>query len=102
MMNRKLVAALACRAGGSRLYGKPLQNLDLQAGVTILDQIIANLKSYPVIEDIVLGLAEGNENLAFVEVAKRWGTQHVWGDPVDVLHRLIQCGRAAQATDVQD
>ena len=26
---RKLVAALACRNKGSRLYGKPLQNLDI-------------------------------------------------------------------------
>ena len=27
-MSRKLVAILACRNGGSRLYAKPLQNLD--------------------------------------------------------------------------
>ena len=27
-MTRKLVAVLACRNGGSRLYAKPLQNLD--------------------------------------------------------------------------
>lgn len=99
-MTRKLVAALACRAGGKRLYAKPLQNLDAQAGVTILDQIIANLKSYPAITDIVLGISEGRENLAFADVAKRWGVRHIWGDPVDVLGRLIQCGRAAQATDV--
>ncbi len=26
-MSRKLVAILACRNGGSRLYAKPLQNL---------------------------------------------------------------------------
>ena len=37
---RRLVAALACRVQGQRLYGKPLQNL--AAGKTILDQILDN------------------------------------------------------------
>ena len=37
---RKLTVALACRNTGSRLYGKPLQNLDIDNGITILDQII--------------------------------------------------------------
>ena len=30
---RKLVAALACRINGSRLYGKPLQNLDIEKDI---------------------------------------------------------------------
>jgi len=99
-MNRKLVAALACRVQGSRLYGKPLQALDLETGTRILDQIIANLQSHPVIEAIVLGISEGVENTPFVDVARTWGLQHIWGDPIDVLQRLIACGHAGQATDV--
>ena len=39
-MKRKLVAALACRNQGTRLYGKPLQNLDIDKGITILDYMI--------------------------------------------------------------
>ena len=41
---RKLVAVLACRNTGSRLYGKPLQNLDVNKNYTILDNIIKCLK----------------------------------------------------------
>lgn len=99
-MNRRLVAALACRVGGSRLYGKPLQHLDPEQGVTILDQLIALLKSHPEIHDIVLGISEGVENTPFVEVAQRWGLTYLWGDRLDVLKRLIECGRIGQATDV--
>lgn len=99
-MSRRLVAALACRLGGSRLYGKPLQPLDPKAGVTILDQIVANLRTHPVIEDIILGVSEGGENQAFVDVARRLGLRLLWGDPVDVLQRLIDCGHAAGASDV--
>ena len=32
-----LVAAIAVRNNGSRLYGKPLQNLDTENGISILD-----------------------------------------------------------------
>ena len=41
-MKRKLVAVLACRNGGSRLYAKPLQNLDEVNKVTIIQYIIDN------------------------------------------------------------
>jgi len=40
---RKLVAAYACRIAGTRLYGKPLQLLDVERGVSILDHIVAQL-----------------------------------------------------------
>ena len=30
-MKKKLVAALACRNQGTRLYGKPVQNLDIES-----------------------------------------------------------------------
>ena len=99
-MSRKLAAALACRSQGSRLYGKPLQKLDAEGRVSILDHLINLLKSHAVIGDIVLGISEGAENTSFVDVAQRHGVRHLWGDPIDVLQRLIQCGRAAGATDV--
>jgi spore coat polysaccharide biosynthesis protein SpsF len=99
-MKRRLVAALACRVGGSRLYGKPLQNLDAEGRLSILDHLITLLKSHAVIDDIVLGISEGEENTPFVEVATRWGLQHIWGDRIDVLKRLVQCGQAGQATDI--
>lgn len=97
-MRRRLVAALACRNNGTRLYGKPMQRLSGEQ--TILDQIILAIKRFPVIEEIVLGVSEGADNEVFAEVARRHGVSHLRGDPKDVLSRLIACGRHAGATDV--
>ena len=97
---RKLVVALACRNQGSRLYGKPLQNLDFEKGVTILDNIVACLSSFACIDSVVLGVAEGSDNLPFVDYARANGLGFVIGDEVDVLSRLIHCGEQADATDI--
>lgn len=97
-MTRRLVAALACRVQGTRLYGKPLQNL--KAGTTILDHILAGVNETAEIAETVLGISEGIENLPFAEVAKRHGASYIVGDQKDVLWRLVQCGRAGAATDV--
>jgi spore coat polysaccharide biosynthesis protein SpsF len=97
---RTLVAALACRAGGSRLYGKPLQMLDLERSVTVLDYMISLIETEPVISDIVLGVAVGPENEPFHRIASQRGLTSIRGDETDVLQRLIQCGDAVGATDV--
>lgn len=97
-MSRRLVAALACRNNGSRLYGKPLQNLF--DGKTILDQIVDAIRLCTAIDAIVLGISEGSANLPFVDKAREYGVPHIIGDQRDVLMRLIQCGRAGAATDV--
>ncbi len=97
---RKLVAALACRNQGSRLYGKPLQNLDVDNSIRIIDNIIDCLKTIPVIDEIVLGISEGVENEVFVRVAEEKGLRYIVGDEVDVLGRLVACGQLAGATDI--
>lgn len=97
-MSRKLVAALACRAGGSRLFGKPLQNLG--TGTAILDHILSACRSMPQIDEVVLGISEGTENQVFMDLARKHGVGFIIGDQKDVLKRLIQCGRIAAATDV--
>ena len=97
---RTLVAALACRAGGSRLYGKPLHNLDIEQRITVLDYQIAFLRTQPEIADIVIGVAEGLENDPFHRIARRHGLASIVGDETDVLMRLIQCGEARDASDV--
>ena len=62
--NRKLIAAIACRNKGSRLYGKPLQNLNETKGIKIIDNIIDCLLEVKVIDNIVLGISEGiSENI---------------------------------------
>ena len=97
---RKLVAALACRNKGSRLYGKPLQNLDIDRGISILDNIIACLKQMPTIDSIVLGVADGVENDEFVGYAQVNNIGCIRGDEEDVLERLIYCGDFDDATDI--
>lgn len=97
---KKLVAALACRNKGSRLYGKPLQNLDISGQITVLDNIVSCLDSIDVIDALVLGIAHGVENDVFVDYATKNGLSYIRGDEVDVLGRLIQCGEVGAATDV--
>lgn len=97
-MGRRLIAALACRSGGSRLYGKPLQ--PLAPGKTILDQILDTIDALPAIETAVLGISEGAENLIFIDAAKKRGLPYILGDERDVLRRLVDCGRVTGASDV--
>ena len=98
--SRKLVAALAVRNKGSRLYGKPLQNLDISKGTTILDNIIACLNTVDCVDQTVLGIAEGSENIVFSDYANHNNLSFVVGDEVDVLGRLVACGIKALATDI--
>jgi spore coat polysaccharide biosynthesis protein SpsF len=99
-MERRLVAAIACRNHGARLYGKPLQNLDVNNGVRILDNIIGCLKTLNCIDEIVLGISEGIENEIFKSIAKELKIRFIIGDQIDVLGRLIQCGQISGATDI--
>jgi spore coat polysaccharide biosynthesis protein SpsF len=99
-MKRRLVAAIAVRNQGSRLYGKPIQALDVESGVRILDNIISCLNTIPCIDEIVLGISEGVENEVFRMIADEKKLRYVIGDPIDVLSRLVRCGQLAGATDI--
>ncbi len=99
-MDRKLVAALACRNNGTRLFGKPVQNLDVKENITILDNIIQCLSKIPEIKEIVLGISCGDENKIFIEYAKKYNIKFIIGDEIDVLSRLIACGKIASGTDI--
>lgn len=99
-MKRKLVAALACRNNGSRMFGKPLQNLDEKEGIKIIDNLIDCLKSINEIDEVVLGIAEGVENDIFKVIAEEKKLQYIVGDEKDVLGRLIKCGEKSNATDI--
>lgn len=98
--NRKLVAALACRNAGSRLYGKPLQNLDPEMGYRIIDNVIQCLQQIDVIDEIVLAISEGDENEIYKSIAQEYGLQFIVGDERDVLSRLIKAGQISSATEI--
>jgi sialic acid synthase SpsE/spore coat polysaccharide biosynthesis protein SpsF (cytidylyltransferase family) len=91
---RRLVATLACRAGSSRLYGKPLHRIGDR---TILDYLVARIRSIPRVDAIVLAISVGRENELFIDVARSLGLDYVIGDEHDVQQRLIQAGEKAGA-----
>ena len=95
---RKLVATLACRSGGNRLHGKPLQNL--ATNTTILKHLVDGIRATKEIDEIVLGISEGAENHAYIEFAKQENITYIVASEKDVLWRLIMCGRVAAATDI--
>lgn len=96
----KLAAVLACRNQSSRLYAKPLQNLDVRNGVTILDYMIAQLKKHPEIDDIVLAISKNEENSIYAHIAGLHEVPFVKGDDNDVLARLIDGSESVRADHV--
>jgi len=99
-MKKKLVAVLACRNTGARLFGKPLQNLDVKKNYTIIDNLINCLKTFRFIDDICLGISLGDANKIFIDYAKKKKIKYVLGDEIDVLSRLIKCGKKCKASDI--
>lgn len=99
-MKRRLVAAVACRNQGSRLYGKPLQALDVDRGIRVIDVLLDALLAQEDIDAVVLGIAQGSENLVYRQLARDRGLEFIVGDETDVLGRLIHCGDIADATDI--
>lgn len=97
---RKLVACLACRNQGTRLYGKPLQNLDIKEGLSILEYMIKAIRTYTSVDEIVLGISEGVHNSGFKQFAKDHNLKFVEGDKEDVLLRLVQCCELVNGTDI--
>lgn len=82
-----IAAVLACRVGSKRMYGKPLMKIGEK---TILELLIERLKTSKLIDKIVLGIADGEENRVFISYAKKLGLEYVIGDENDVLGRLIK------------
>jgi spore coat polysaccharide biosynthesis protein SpsF len=99
-MKRILVAVLACRHTGSRLFGKPFQNLDIKENIKIIDNLIDCLKKFKFISKIVLAISSGESNKSFISYAKFKNIQSVIGDEKDVLSRLIKAGVKFKATDI--
>jgi spore coat polysaccharide biosynthesis protein SpsF len=97
---RKLVASLACRAGGSRLYGKPLQLLDIEGGLTVLDYLIRQLSTEAALAECVLAVADGPENEPFHSIGAEHGLRTLRGDETDVLGRHLLTAELTGATDI--
>ena len=70
-IKKKLIFALPCRNGGSRLYGKPIQFIDIDKRITVIEQLISCIRKISCVSDIVLGISHGIENKIFEKVAKK-------------------------------
>ncbi len=99
-MRKKLVAILACRNGGSRLYAKPLQNLDEKKQLKIIDYLVSSLKKVRCIDEIVLSISKKKENLEYINIAKKNSLRFILGDDLNVLSRLISAAKLTKATDI--
>lgn len=86
----KLAAVLACRNQSSRLYAKPLQYLDVEEKVSILDYLVAQLRQRAEIDVIVLAISDRRENDSYEAKAAEYGIPFVRGDDEDVLGRLVR------------
>ena len=99
-MKKKLVAILACRNNSSRLYAKPLQFLDTDKKITVIDHIIKNLKKIKIINEIVLGIANSKENIIYENIAKKNDIRYFYGSEKNVVKRMLDCARFTNATDI--
>jgi len=92
----KVVATLACRVQSKRLYAKPLQLIDVDENITILEYLVGFLKTCSGINDIVLAISEGVENKPFELLADKMDLQYVIGPEHDVQQRLIMAADKAK------
>lgn len=97
---KKIDAVIACRLNGTRLYGKPLQLLDIENNVTILESCVDYLRRCSDVGKISLAISDEPENVAFLPVAEKLGLSHVLGDPIDVLGRLVKAGDAMGSENI--
>jgi spore coat polysaccharide biosynthesis protein SpsF len=88
-MMAALDAILACRLRGSRLYGKPLQLLDVQRELTVLESCGRYLEASPAVRRICLAVSDEPESEAFRAIARKHDWAYVTGDAHDVLGRLL-------------
>jgi len=100
MDKKKLIMALACRNSGTRLHGKPIQYIDIDKKITIVEQLISCIKKIRCVSDIVLGISYGNENKIFQKIAKKKSIKFIYGKESDPLGRMIECGKKTNATDI--
>ena len=98
-MKRILVASLACRVNSTRLYAKPLQPLDIERGISVLDYVLDFFKTVPVVDHIVPAISADPGNAPFRLAAERHSLPWVMGSEDDVLKRHLDASSAVGATD---
>jgi spore coat polysaccharide biosynthesis protein SpsF len=96
----KLVAVLACRNQSNRLYAKPLQFLDKNNKIRVIDQIILALKKIDIFDNIILAIAKKKENLIYEDIAKKHKIKFIYGPENNVIKRLILSANKHSANEI--
>lgn len=86
----KFDAMLACRNTGTRLYGKPMQLIDIERRITILESQVKYLMESEYLNSICLAIADEKDNYGFADLAEKNGWNYIFGDPSDVLGRILK------------
>lgn len=76
---RFVVVLVVCNVG-FWFYGKFLQCFDIDFGVIIFDQVLDVLVFVLEIDEVVLGVFEGFENVIFIEIVYQKGLCLIFGD----------------------
>ena len=58
----KLVCVMSCRNRGTRLFGKPMQVLNIKKNITIIEHLIDCLKKINSVSEVALAISYGDEN----------------------------------------
>ena len=89
-MKNKFDAIFPCRMTSTRLYGKPLQYIDIKNKITIIEYLVKYLKTSKNLDKIILAIADtkGNDILADYAIKNKWN--FIFGDEIDMLGRMIK------------
>lgn len=100
MLNNKMDIILACRVTGTRLYGKPLQFIDIEKRITIVEYLIQYMQQSKNIRKVCLAISEEKENFGFIRLAESKGWDYILGDPINVLGRIVKAIEHLQSETV--
>jgi spore coat polysaccharide biosynthesis protein SpsF (cytidylyltransferase family) len=85
---KKADLILPCRVTGTRLYGKPLQFIDIEQRLTILENLVKYFDDTGLIENVCLAISDEEENYGFIRLAEKHGWKYIMGHPLNVLGRI--------------
>lgn len=84
---QKIIAVLPCRIFSTRLFAKPLQQIN---NYEILLLLISQLKKASLLDKIVLAISNDSGSKLYVDFAKKFKVPYIIGSESDVLGRLIK------------
>ncbi len=89
-MKNKFDAILPCRMTSTRLYGKPLQYIDIKNKITIIEYLVNYLKTSKYLDKVIIAIADSKGNDILAEYAMKNNWEFIFGDEIDMLGRMIK------------